>query len=492
MPAAVAVVLWALLPPLLGARAQAGGTLCDAAPCRCDSTTLQFGRVTCSCAGTSAQELVLRSNDTQRIPETTTSLLVSNCSKVLVQQHALRGLQALRSVEISNVAELEVRSHGFDWNESIAAEGVPPRGIVVRIVNASLPAVPSYAFRGRLDAVLLTGVRVRVVETFAFVSLSGMERLELVDCSVDELQSQALKRFSVQYLVVSGGRLALLPSHALMDLEVHREVLIKRVAIDTMHSAAVRIVNPLTFRMIDSTVGRMAGEALRVSTRGPIIVQNNKFASLGAGAFLGFSVDQQFRARHGRQELIFENNTIAGFTNNSLVVDGTCFDPRFFRVYVDRACSCEALESWSFQLVTFSSGSLPRAGSPQPAEVLTGFWCRQKLDRQPYVRFQEYSNYHCGYTTRNVYVFIAAIVAGLFGLLLIVLLAILVWRRRRARRQKEWINVPPGERDDAKKPTKDRPVGDRRLKMVVPDGRTYRETELHVIVERAEPLRQPN
>jgi len=28
----------------------------------------------------------------------------------------------------------------------------------------------------------------------------------------------------------------------------------------------------------------------------------------------------------------------------------------------------------------------------------------------------------------------------------------------------------------------------RPLKMIVPDGRTYRETELHVIVERAEPL----
>lgn len=41
-----------------------------------------------------------------------------------------------------------------------------------------------------------------------------------------------------------------------------------------------------------------------------------------------------------------------------------------------------------------------------------------------------------------------------------------------------------------------RPTANRRdpasLRMVVPDGRTYRETELHVIVERAEPLNQPN
>nr|CAD7433456.1 unnamed protein product [Timema monikensis] len=399
-------------------------------------------------------EVVLRSTGTLRIPSTTTSLRVENCTTVRVEKEALKGLSSLRQIELSHIPVLVLESYSFQWNESTILEGVAPRGIEVRITNCSMTAVPSYTFKGRIESIVLTNVRILTVETFALASLHGTERVHIMGCEVETFQAQAFKKFSVQSLLLEGGRLGgTLPSRTIVDLEVHQEVLIRGVTFPELRSSALMLHSPLSFRMQDCRVGHMEGEALKVVARGPVILQNNEFESLDAGAFLGLSAPLGFVARHGRQEFIFENNTVHNFVNRSLIVDGECFAPRFYRVYVKHTCSCEGLDTWDFQLTV-----------------------------KP---FQEYNGYHCGYTTRNLYVFIGVIVASLIGLLALAMLIIFLWRRRASHRDKEWINIPAG--DDVNKGG----VAPR-IKMVVPDGRTYKETELHVIVERAEPIKDQN
>nr|CAD7445723.1 unnamed protein product [Timema bartmani] len=447
----------------------------DSMPVSCSTLVIQQ-------SSDSMPEVVLRSTGTLRIPSTTTSLRVENCTTVRVEKEALKGLSSLRQLELAHIPVLVLESYSFQWNESTILEGVPPRGIEVRITNCSMSAVPSYTFKGRIESIVLTSVRILTVETFALASLHGTERVHLTGCEVETFQAQAFKKFSVQSLLLEGGRLGgTLPSRTIVDLEVHREVLIRGVTFPKLRSSALMLHSPLSFRMQDCRVGHMEGEALKVVARGPVILQNNEFESLDAGAFLGLSSPLGFVARHGRQEFIFENNTVHNFVNRSLIVDGECFAPRFYRVYVKHTCSCEGLDTWDFQLTVKPSDG-------RRTDVMGGFWCRQEsrpgLETR-FIRFQEYSGYHCGYTTRNLYVFIGVIVASLIGLLALAMLIIFLWRRRASHKDKEWINIPTG--DDVNKGG----VAPR-IKMVVPDGRTYKETELHVIVERAEPIKDQN
>jgi hypothetical protein len=72
-----------------------------------------------------------------------------------------------------------------------------------------------------------------------------------------------------------------------------------------------------------------------------------------------------------------------------------------------------------------------------------------------------------------------------------------LWRRHRSRNQTRWINIPTtSDKDTTNKKTdknstvqkKSENPQDSRLAIIEPDGYTYRETELNVIVEQTEPI----
>lgn len=166
-------------------------------------------------------EVVLRSRGAGHLPPNLRELLVSGC-RVRLPPAALADLPELRHVTIHGAPLLRVEPYGFSWNESTASvlpgevlpQG-PPAGLTINITNSTIPELPSFAFLGRLEAVTLEAVRVGAVRAFAFASLRSLRRLHLSACDLAQVESQAFKKFSVEQLVLQGGRVrGPLPSRA--------------------------------------------------------------------------------------------------------------------------------------------------------------------------------------------------------------------------------------------------------------------------------------
>lgn len=477
-------VLVLLLLPLLRS-AVAEKPLCDAGLCSCHHT---WGKYNCSCTASQDKELVLSPSV---VPDGAASLRIENCSRVRVMSRTWERHREARHLEFVNIGELVIESNAFSWNETLALEPIPQTGLVVSIINSSIPEIPSYTFKGRLTSIVLRNVTIGTVRAFAFASLYYTEKLELTQCTVHNFEAQAFKKFSLDKLLISGGHFSgNIPSRTMVDIEVRSDLTIEKVLINNIRSFAFIIHGPKTFCLQDNYIDNVEGEAFYIIMHGKVIVQNNVFQKLSKGAFLRIGVDGYTLKMKDRQTMKFENNTIHNFEEGCLAFNRTSFIPLLDHILLNETCSCVLLESWNSQL---NFHPIHHDSVPQ-TDLSDAFWCRKDEAikyGENYINFQDF-NQQCVLST-GAHVFLIVIIACSLALVAVILIVIVLCYRWRSRHQRRWINVPTTPHNDSKKAKTNNTVSgvkgqDPRLSMVVPDGRTYRETELHVIVERTEPI----
>lgn len=466
--------------------------LCDTEElCSCDHT---WDRFNCSCTAAESKELILSPSV---VPDSTVNLRIENCSRVHILPNVWVNHRGVRRVEFLNIKELVIESSAFSWNETFALEPVPQSGLVVSIVNCSIPEIPSYTFKGRLTGITLHTVTIGTIRAFAFASLYRTEKLELIECVVQNFEAQAFKKFSLENLHIIGGHFnGSVPSRTWVDLEVYNELLIERVIIGTVHSSSFIIYGPRIFHLHGNHFVNMEGEAFRIRMRGKTVIRNNIFDTLAKGAFVGISVEDFTLKTKGIQVLQFENNTISHFENGYLLFNVTSFKPQVDSIIMNHTCSCTLLETWGAELNFYSSQG--QYNSQQQRDTSSRFWCRKHISEETagsFINLNDFSQ-DC-ILTSGLQMFLIIILTSSLVLLSLILLLILLWRRYRSRNQKRWINIPTTSDNDSKKKKTDKNSKvqkksehsqDSRLVIIVPDGHTYRETELNVIVEQTEPI----
>ncbi|XP_076171387.1 uncharacterized protein LOC143148687 [Ptiloglossa arizonensis] len=475
---------------------------CDYPPCFCD----HHGRLTCDCKD-EGEELVLTTDGDRRLSPHTSRIMVSNCSSVILTNSSLASMIGLRSVDLINVANLSLVRQSFELS---------PRSQRTRITvrNSSIDAMPSFVFRGDVEAIIFKNVRIGQLSAFSFANLVETDTLRLENCRIESMEAQAFKKFDVGYLHVIGGSFGdQVPSRTMNDIEVYHKFMLDGVRMGTVRSDAFIVRSPRTVAIQNCAVDSLESEAFDVTARGAVIVKNNTFGSLGVGAFLGIRADPEARTSPAGSlpasllDLIFKNNTVVNFEEGSLMFDRASFRLELDNLLVDRPCDCRMLPVWKNNILNYTNvlsrfytrqnTALPPTLSPQEAinETPETFLCTDgDVDGIP-TSFTEYETRRCS-LGGSILVFVL-IVAGLLALV-ILLACLIVWccRRRRRNSRKKWISVPTNAPDVLSK--KNGVIGreaaataapvDSRITMVVPDGRLYRETEFHVIVEKAEPL----
>lgn len=484
---------------------------------------------------------MLRAQGLGHVPRVATSVSVTHCDRVQVTAMAFDGARSLWSVNIASVDRLEMADEAFGWsdngnNNNPQQQHHHQAGLTVTITNVTtVPEVPSYAFRGRLRAVVFNGVRVLAVRPFAFSSLTGITgRIEFRDTVFALVEQQAFKKFTVNEFVMRGCRFeGPAPSRMLTEITVHDELRLEDVAFAVVRSYAFRVHGPRVFRVRGSRAACVQSAAFEVKCRGPAFVEDNAFGRLERGAFAAVTVDARAAARlhdgpgggggggESYQEFVFENNTVAEYEDDALVFDTNGFRPRLDWLIVGRACACPA--RWRTDLVAFAT-DYPRHADRPAWTVEQAAWCSTPPDDGDpgrLVRAQLYDEAHCGGLggggggggaggggrsrgLGGVARFCATAGAVLAVAALAAALVYWAWHKRRKRTHHRWTNVPTTASSPLKTAGGARSIlkgvdrtrggggGGSRHVMVMPEGKTYRETELHVIVETAAAADDPH
>lgn len=484
---------------------------CDYPPCSCDS----HGRLTCDCKE-EGEELVLTTDGDKRLSPHTSRIVVSNCSSVILANSSLASMVGLRAIDLINVANLTLVRQSFELSPQSTRTWISVR-------NCSIDTMPSFVFRGDVEAIILENVRIGQLSAFSFANLVHTEKLRLENCRIESIEAQAFKKFDVGHLRVIGTRFGdQVPSRTMNDVEVYHTFMLDGVRMGTVRSEAFIVRSPRTVAIQNCVVESLESEAFDVTARGPVIVKNNTFGSLSVGAFLGVRADAEARTQPSLHDLIFKNNSVVNFEEGSIMFDRNSFRLELDNLLVGRSCDCRMLPVWKNNILnytnlyarfykqntassssssSFSSSSLllPVLVSSQDTpinETPETFLCYDgETSNGVAISFVEYETRHCS-LGGSVLVFVLVIAVLL--LLSILIACLIVWccRRRRRNSRKKWISVPMNAPDVVSK--KNGVIGreaaalatpvDSRITMVVPDGRLYRETEFHVIVEKAEPL----
>lgn len=444
-------------------------SICDEPGCACTA-----GRITCFCQQPNQRVVV-----SSLIPPTTSIIQLENCAVVEMERNALRHVRALVQIHISNVAELRLNEGSFSWEESFIQEVYTYPGLHINLTASTIPTLPTYVFRGRIDSILFDHAQIQRIESYAFTNIVGTEKIEFKHCTFGRVDTQAFKKLFLDKLTFTGGAFTeAVPSKAVLDLEIRSEFKIDGAAFTKLHSSAFKIARTKTFYLKNCRVNDTYGEAFHIKTTGPVFVLNNDFAFLRTGAFNGLRVDDAVLARYEAQEFIFENNTIGHYELDALAFNTSSFEPHLDRVKVDLPCSCANTERMVSDLIAYSP-DYPHSRTKPGAKAEEFLWCQNVKDHLRYKMVKEFrQKTNCLIISTGVPGYLVTLGLVVVPLAALVLLYFFWWRRRRHK----WLGVP------TESPMKTLKNGKHDSMIVMPEGKTYRETELHVIIEKAEPI----
>lgn len=396
-------------------------------------------------------------------------ITIANCNNIYVKSRAFAGLQALQQISVANHLQLILEEQAFSWT-SVSENTDHHNGILVNISNCHIPQIPSYCFQGDLKTIVLSSVNVSIIKSYGFSSIDNAERMDFNRVNVANVQNQAFKRFSVGFLAFVNSQFTVLPTRAMMDISVLEEVRFERIKVDRIETNSLEVSFSRNFRIIESLFGYMEKTSIKTQTRGDVSIHDNTFLGLEEDAFVGFTVDKKYFQEAGKQDLIFENNTLTRVESGALTFNTSAFDPRLDWVKINQTCSCDNAYLWANDLVYLSPNPSTKTSVPKINIVI---YCLNPK----YTRLRDFQN-TCDVTKSSLLV-IVLICLGVGLVILSVAVGIFLVIRNRGKR---YINVPTSA-------TGLRAASSHKGHMlVVPDGKTYRETELQVIVEHAEPI----
>lgn len=427
---------WQLLLLLTQVLAQrAVPTACEEDACRCDS----FTRLICNCTR-EFNELTLRPDGAYRVPPRATSIIINGCERVIFLSQTIRNLIQLRTIELRNIENMMISERALTWSPFPQDNEVNP-GIKITIINSTLTEISSHAIQGQINDIVIRDSRIINLKPFAFSSLTGVKNIELSNNVYDKIEIQALKKFTTENFILKGGNARSLPSRFLSDVEVINLLRMEGMTIKLLSSLAFLVSSPKRVLIESNIIETLEGDSFHITSKGPITFRNNTVSSVSKGAFLGLAVDAEILSVLGRQEILIDNNTMTSVNPFSLLYNETSLSLRIDGLNLNTQCSCQLAEEWQVVL------------SHQKGIIN----CWYQLEAH-YMSLPTFVNSRCGSFKETFWIFVVV------GVLIVIMIAVILifFIVRRENEKKKKMNV------------------------VMPDGKTYRETEFHIVVERAE------
>lgn len=381
------------------------------------------------------------------------SIKINGCEKVRFAKHAIRDMRNIRYIQLTNINQLELEEFSLFWEgytaNNVMNENLP--SVAITITNSNITSIKENSFKGIIKEILFDGVNIEDISQYAF-SLSPLtttRSISFKNTKFNKIQPQAFKGFPVEEMLFEKTQFQEVPSRAFSELTVLNKFVITNSTFNLIRSLAFLIYKPIDFRVVHSQIIKLEGEGFKISTRGTVLFKNNNFNQINYGGFKGISL--KLDGVRKLEKLYFENNKFLHLTNEFLNVNESSFEVEVRKSFIVFECECTVIEL-EFKEKTFDN------------EI----HCKYEKD---FVTLKDFKEYNCSVITAYSAVFIAICV---ILILLVIIGSILLFYFKKIRKSDKY-----GKKGEE---------GNKNISLIVPDGKTYKETELHVIVERADLL----
>lgn len=399
----------------------------------------------------------------QNVHKSIDSITIKNCQNVTIGSRSIENLKSLRYLDISNVDHLYLSAYSLEWkgyetaiNNHDYQRRVP--SLSISISKTRIESLDQYAIKGQPVELKFNQVHFDKIQSFAFSSLSKLSLIDIKNCTFKQISSQAFKKIETdRFTIIDSHFTDTLPSRSFTDIDVLEQFKIINSDFQVVDSTAFIVNLPTSVEISNSRFGTLHSESFKIRTRGAVTIKNNVFQNLNENAFIGLSYIKEHRAMIN-QDAIFDYNTINELSSKpSLSWNRTSFNPKYGLIIVNKTCDCLSVDIW--------------INNNEWKEHIHCVVDSRKFTTKKALDFKASS---CDKNSSTWIILVSVFSVLLLVLIIVAVVIVLLYQRYKRNKLKEYVNRGRNKTGS---------VG-----MVVPDGRTYRETEVHVIVEKAELL----
>nr|CAI5856265.1 unnamed protein product [Callosobruchus analis] len=414
--------------------------------CRAEGGSL--AKLTCNCL--TDAEVIVKPNCIQEY--STSEIEFNDCRSVTFEAKSI-DIRNLRQINLNRIQSITFAEDSISWYGDLRRDSQDERfdisvpALKVRVTDSVVSSVASHAFAGKINEITFDGVTFEEIRPLAFSNLLQTEKIVIKNSMIRSLGVYAFKKFGTEILDLNGVTADLVPSRAFSNLQVYQSFTINNCSFNTVRSDGFIIEQPTLFQVTHSNISNLNTEAFNVLSRGKVLFKNNTFGVVGDRAFDKITRKAEF---FENADFIFDSNTFKSISRYSLTIQH--FDVKFRNIFINEPCDCNSLDHKIKDTYYYEDIQCLKDGN--------------------YITIKNYKSSTCSVITDH---YITIIISCVVAALLIGIIGALLLYYKLVYRSKKY-----GSKDQSNK--------NGNLSLIVPDGRTYRETELHVIVERTDLL----
>ncbi|KAJ6639215.1 hypothetical protein Bhyg_11957 [Pseudolycoriella hygida] len=371
---------------------------------------------------------------------------ILNCKHLRIKSGTFSRLSILSRVSFTNVEDLILETYSLDFPVRS-----PSNRVRLDFSNTIIEEIPSYTINGNVDVIAFDNCRIGAIRAFAINGLVDKAfGLYIRNSIIKRIHGQGLKKFTVEQFVVDNVTFSLpIPSRAFYDITVDGLCSITNSNFTTIFSGAFIFQEMNSFRLQGNFIEELSGASFQMPVKESIIIQDNKVLSLSSTAFRAINLHSTYFNHHSEpMEFAFISNTI-DIPDVSFTLE---FDSRFrmkiTKIYFLNPISCAGAEVLSHSAFIIENGDslLFKVDDSTVTE-----------DSNDYFAFTHIFSHLCIKASYLLYIIIGIVVLIVLAVIIAVIVTVLVLKKRRKRQ----------------------------LNVVMPEGKTYRETQIVMQIEHA-------
>lgn len=237
-------------------------------------------------------------------------ITVRDCERFMIPNDSLRDLQQINILRFGNISELI-------FNEFSLSSSRNRPSIQIEIINCSLPSLPGHFFKGVLDEFVIRDSNITRIHMFALTGIFGeITNFKIHNSKIGQVDTQAFRKLTIDTLdIFNTTFLRNTVSKTFYDCHI-RNVAILSSHFTMLMSSAFDIKEVDRMKILDSTFGLIESEAFLMDIADRVNFENNTVEMMHRNAFKGDYYCLQFSYIHIEVNL-FPNHT--GITMNENV-----------------------------------------------------------------------------------------------------------------------------------------------------------------------------
>ncbi|EDS38191.1 conserved hypothetical protein [Culex quinquefasciatus] len=395
----------------------------------------RFGKRICDCGYRNEDFIV------PRFDGSTTEIELVNCKSLLIKSDTFLGLFGLSRLSIINVENLILEPGALNF-----ARNDPAARLKISFINNLIEELPSNLISGPIHEIALVRCRIGVFRPFSVANIGDrLETLRMGETFINRIERHAFKRFNVNNILLEGSKfVAPISSQSFYEVDVQERFDIRNCSFYQLMPSAFTMKNVTHLQIQNSEFEKIDGESLNLQIRKSVRITGNYFNKINDAAFIAISLDSSYFSRNSQKPALqFSNNRIGQLDQSNALRFSDDFNLQLEGVHIAHGISCN-------DVVSLEQSSLFKS---HPNDI---FFSTSGAGNE-FKSFNDIRRVQCLENNFWLYLIIGVTVGAI---VLVLICSIVSWYCLAQRRKKL-----------------------RALEVVMPEPRTYRETQIVMQIE---------